>query len=190
VRVSERKVNILTDEDLLKDAREGDNRAFKELVRRYEPAVAATVIGMLGNCAEAEDVGQETFIRFYRALGSFRGESSVRTYLTRIAINLSLNEIKRRKRKRLLFSRKSVEEFHDIADPKTRTEEAVDPEIVQRAVQALDDDFRAVVVLRLIDGYSTAETAEILGIPLGTVLSRLSRAQRKLREALPHGYGG
>jgi RNA polymerase sigma-70 factor (ECF subfamily) len=180
----------LTDEDLVKDAREGDNRAFEELVRRYESVVAATVIGMLGNCAEAEDVGQETFIRFYRSLRKFRGESSVRTYLTRIAINLSLNEIKRRKRKRLLYTQKSVEEFHDIADPKTRTEEGIDPETVQHAVQDLDDDFRAVVVLRLIDGYSTAETAEILGIPIGTVLSRLSRAQKKLRTALQHSYGG
>jgi RNA polymerase sigma-70 factor (ECF subfamily) len=180
----------LIDEDLIRDAREGDNRAFKELVRRYEPVVAATVIGMLGNCAEAEDVGQETFIRFYRALKNFRGDSSVKTYLTRIAINLSLNEIKRRKRKRLMFSQKPVDEFHDIADPRTRTEGGVDPEIVQRAVQELDDDFRSVVVLRLIDGYSTAETADILGIPLGTVLSRLSRAQKRLREALPHVYGG
>lgn len=179
----------MTDEDLVKDAREGDNRAFKELVRRYESVVAATVIGMLGNCAEAEDIGQETFIRFYRSLKNFRGESSIKTYLTRIAINLSLNEIKRRKRKRLLYTRKPLEEFHDIADPKTRTEEGIDPEIVQRAVQNLDDDFRAVVVLRLIDGYSTAETAEILGIPLGTVLSRLARAQKKLREALLHDYG-
>jgi RNA polymerase sigma-70 factor (ECF subfamily) len=180
----------LIDEDLIRDAREGDNRAFKELVRRYEHVVAATVIGMLGNCSEAEDVGQETFIRFYRALKNFRGESSVKTYLTRIAMNLSLNEIKRRKRRRLLFSQKPVEEFHDIADPKTRPEEGADPEIIQRAVQELDDEFRAVVVLRLIDGYSTAETAAILGIPLGTVLSRLSRAQKKLRDALPLTYGG
>ena len=89
-----------------------------------------------------------------------------------------------------MFSHKPVEEFHDIADPRTRTEEGVDPEIVQRAVQELDDDFRSVVVLRLIDGYSTAETADILGIPLGTVLSRLSRAQQRLREALPNDYGG
>ena len=180
----------MVDEELIRDAREGDNRAFKELVRRYEPVVAATVIGMLGNCAEAEDVGQETFIRFYKALKNFRGDSSVKTYLTRIAINLSLNEIKRRKRKRLMFSQKPVEEFHDMADPRTRTEEGIDPEIVQRAVRELNDDFRSVIVLRLIDGYSTAETADILEIPLGTVLSRLSRAQKKLREALPHVYGG
>ena len=180
----------MVDEELIRDAREGDNRAFKELVRRYESVVAATVIGMLGNCAEAEDVGQETFIRFYKALKNFRGDSSVKTYLTRIAINLSLNEIKRRKRKRLMFSQKPVEEFHDMADPRTRTEEGIDPEIVQRAVRELDDDFRSVVVLRLIDGYSTAETADILEIPLGTVLSRLSRAQKRLREALPHVYGG
>ena len=75
---------------MLKNARNGDNNAFKEIVKKYENQVAATVIGMLGYCTEAEDIGQETFIRFYKALHKFRGESSIGTYLTRIAINLSL----------------------------------------------------------------------------------------------------
>jgi RNA polymerase sigma-70 factor (ECF subfamily) len=175
----------LADEDLVEGARNGDDSAFKELVRRYERIVAATVIGMLGNCAEAEDVGQETFIRFYKGLKNFRGESSVRTYLTRIAVNLSLNEIKRRKRRRLLFSQKPLHDFHNVADPKAAGREGGDMDLVRRAIQRLDEEFRSVVVLRLIDGYSTKETADILGIPVGTVLSRLSRAQRKLREALP-----
>jgi len=69
--------------------------------------VAATVIGMLGHCPEAEDIGQETFIRFYKSLDKFRGDASVGTYLTRIAINLSLNEIKRRRRQRKFFFSKS-----------------------------------------------------------------------------------
>jgi RNA polymerase sigma-70 factor (ECF subfamily) len=179
----------LSDRDLVEAARQGDSNAFKELVRRFEPVVAATVIGMLGNCTEAEDVGQETFIRFYKSLKNFRGDSSVRTYLTRIAMNLSLNEIKRRRRRRLLFSWKPVEEFHDIADPKRRDPEDLDTEIVSRAIQGLEEPFRAVIVLRLIDGYSTRETADILDLPVGTVLSRLSRAQKKLREILPDELG-
>jgi RNA polymerase sigma-70 factor (ECF subfamily) len=174
----------LTEDDLIAAARKGDQDAFKEIVRRYEPIVARTVIGMLGNCAEAEDVGQETFIRLYKALPGFRGESSLRTYLTRIAMNLSLNELKRRKRRFLRFSGKPVEEYHDIADDRQDTARDTAIARVRSAIGELDEKFRVVVVLRLIDGYSTEETARILGIPTGTVLSRLSRAQLKLRAIL------
>lgn len=177
----------MTEEKLLIAAREGDDRAFKELVVRFEPIVARTVIGMLGDCPEAEDVGQETFIRFYKALPRFRGESSVKTYLTRIAMNLSLNELKRRKRTLLRFTKKPVEEYHNLADRRQERGLDVDKERVWMAIEELEAKFRSVVVLRLIDGYSTEETARILKIPLGTVLSRLSRGQRRLRELLePH----
>ena len=177
----------MTDEDLVIAAREGDDNAFKQLVKRFEPIVARTVIGMLGNCAEAEDVGQETFIRFYKALPRFRGESSVGTYLTRIAMNLSLNELKRRKRSLARFSQKPVEEYHDLADERQARGLDIDRERVWLAIGQLEEKFRSVVVLRLIDGYSTEETARILNIPLGTVLSRLSRGQRRLRDLLePH----
>ncbi len=174
----------LTDEKLITAAREGDQNAFQELVRRHESRVAATVIGMLGRCAEAEDVGQETFIRFYRGLKKFRGESGVGTYLTRIAINLSLNELKRRRRRSVLFFSRPIEEAYDIPDPKADSELNEDREMVQRAIQKLESKFRSVVVLRLIDGYSTRETADILNVPVGTVLSRLARAQDKLKELL------
>jgi RNA polymerase sigma-70 factor (ECF subfamily) len=177
----------LSDEELIAAARSGDDDAFKRLVQLYEPVVARTVTGMLGNCPEAEDVGQDTFIRFYRSLGKFRGESSLRTYLTRIAINLSLNELKRRKRRRHLFSDKPVEDYHDLADHKPREHDTIDHELIAQALQEIEPKFRSVIVLRLIDGYSTEETARILGIPLGTVLSRLARAQKKMRIILsPH----
>jgi RNA polymerase sigma-70 factor (ECF subfamily) len=175
---------VVPDEELVAAAREGDHHAFKELVGRYESVVARTVYGMLGNCPEAEDVGQETFVRFYRALGSYRGEASLRTYLTRIAMNLSLNELKRRKRRGHLFSKKPVEEYHDLPDSKSSGEDSVDKELIQRALKQLEEKFRSVIVLRLIDGYSTQETADILNLPVGTVLSRLSRAQKKMRELL------
>ena len=179
----------MTDQELITAARDGDDDAFRELVMRYEPVVAATVIGMLGNCPEAEDVGQETFIRFYKGLKAFRGDSSVKTYITRIAMNQAINEIRRRKRRRKVFSSTPIEEMGDVPDARRPESEGPDREILEKAVQRLDDDFRSVVVLRLIDGYSTAETAEILGIPLGTVLSRLSRAQKKLREILRPAMG-
>lgn len=179
----------LTDERLITAARQGDNQAFKGLVRRYESRVAATAIGMLGKCPEAEDVGQETFIRFYKSLKRFRGESSVGTYLTRIAINLSLNELRRRKRRSFIFFHKPLEEVYDIANARASNQDVEDRELVQQAIQKLDLKFRSVVVLRLIDGYSTEETAQILNVPVGTVLSRLSRAQKKLKELLTPYYG-
>ncbi|MBN1543665.1 sigma-70 family RNA polymerase sigma factor [candidate division KSB1 bacterium] len=170
----------MTDTELVKQAMEGNERAFADLVRRHESRVAATVYGMLGDCPEAEDIGQETFIRFYRALPRFRGESTVATYLTRIAINLSLNELKRRKRRRLL----GLHSIDESEAPTVRIENPEWREVLQRALQRLDPLFRTVVVLRWIEGYSTRETAEILDVPEGTVLSRLARAQKKLQHML------
>lgn len=174
----------LNDQELVINARKGDKSAFKEIIRKYERQVAATVIGMLGYCPEAEDIGQETFIRFYQCLDKFRGESSIGTYLTRIAINLTLNELRRRKRRRNFLLSKSDERIENIPDTNCSGENKEIKEIVQRGIQKLEPKFRAVVVLRLIDRYSTQETAEILRVPVGTVLSRLARAQMKLKEIL------
>lgn len=176
-----------TDEELLDDARRGDDSAFRQLVERYEGRVAATVIGMLGAGEEAEDAGQETFIRFYRSLDKFRGESSIATYLTRIAINQSLDAIKRRQRWTKRFVSRDEEEVmmaelaHDVREEISARERA---ELVRGAIQTLKADHRSVVVLRMIEGYSTRETAEILGLPVGTVTSRLSRALDKLEAVL------
>ena len=173
----------VTDEALIDRVKDGQTEAFRFLVERYQDRVATTIKAMLGNTTEAEDVGQETFIRFYKALKDFRGDSSVGTYLNRIAINLSLNAIKRRKR---LFNR-----FEDTDVATTMpSKDTVDPEgidrkdLIQRALLGLKPNYRAVVVLRYIEGYSTKETAQLLDVPTGTVLSRLSRAQAKMKEWL------
>jgi len=176
-----------TDEELLDGARRGDDSAFRLLVERYEGRVAATVIGMLGNGEEAEDAGQETFIRFYRSLDRFRGESSLGTYLTRIAINQALDAIKRQQRWTKRFVSRDEEEVlsaepvHDVGEEISARERA---ELVRGAIRTLKPDHRAVVVLRMIEGYSTRETAQILGLPVGTVTSRLSRALDKLETVL------
>ena len=173
-----------SDETLVAEAKAGSEVAFKVLVERHQDRVATTVRAMLGNATEAEDVGQETFIRFYRALDAFRGDSSVSTYLNRIAINLSLNALKRRKR---FFARFQQTDEQLIADSRAvmpDVDQAEHARIIERALMQLKPAFRAVVVLRMIEGYSTQETADMLDLPLGTVLSRLSRAQEKLRDAL------
>lgn len=174
-------MKLQSDQELLKASREGDVAAFGELVRRYESTIAATAIGMLGQCPEADDIGQETFIRFYNALKSFRGDSSIGTYITRIAMNLSLNEIRRRDRRRFLFKRIDTENETEQPAVESGAEHFEEKEIIRRALETLSPKFRAVVSLRLAEGYSTEETAQILGIPVGTVLSRLQRAQKKLQ---------
>jgi len=186
----ERNKAALKDEELLQNAKDGNSDAFKELVMRYKSQVATTIYGMLGDCSEADDVGQETFIRFYKSITSFRGESSLRTYLTRIAINLSLNELKRRKRRSLLFLFKESDISENIPYEKTDIEQNETKEMVRYAIQQLEPQFRSVIVLRLIDGFSTKETSEVLNIPEGTVLSRLARAQKKLKTILLPMMGG
>jgi RNA polymerase sigma-70 factor (ECF subfamily) len=171
------------DDELLKKARKGDQRAFRELVERYEGKVAATVVGMLGRGPEAEDVGQEVFVRLYRSLEKFRGDSSLSTYLTRIAINQSIKTLKRRQSWSQRFipwdssieSRVGGNEDLDVVDLSL---------LVNHALQQLNPDHRAVAVLRLMEGYSTRQTAALLNIPEGTVMSRLSRAVDKLEAIL------
>jgi RNA polymerase sigma-70 factor (ECF subfamily) len=126
----------------------------------------------------------ETFIKLYKSLPSFRGDSGIETYVTRIAINLSLNELERRKRRSLLFISKSPKEFENIPNVISDTEEREIHDTIRWAVQQLAPKFRTVVVLRLINGYSVKETAGILKLPQGTILSRLARAQKKLRKLL------
>ncbi len=150
--------------------------------------MAAVVRGMLGNDAEADDVGQETFILFYRSLDKFRGESAVATYLTRIAINQSLKALNRRRTwlSRFLAREHDDDEFgvqpaETVTGPLDEKERAVR---VREALATLTPEYRAVVVLRVMEEYSTRETADMLGIAEGTVMSRLSRAMKKLEPLL------
>ena len=181
-----------TDGELLDRARKGDASAFRRIVDRYEGAVAATVIAMLGPGDEADDVGQETFIRLHGALREFRGDSSLRTYLTRIATNLSLNTVRGRARRwRRFVSREEAEARGEVqadgegaGDLRDDVEAAERRERVRQAVRRLPPRQRAVVVLRMMEGYSTRETAGILGIAEGTVMSRLHRAMGALEADL------
>ena len=174
------------DDQLLVEASlKGDKLAFGEIVNRYQKMVARTVKGMLGDTVYAEDIGQEVFVKLFYSLSEFRGEAKLSTYIQKIAVNLTLNEIKRRKRFFSTFSQAGNNEMHefDIAD--TESEGKKDAaELVNRALQALEPKFRVIITMRMLQGYSTRETAEILRLPMGTVLSRLSRAQEQLKKIL------
>jgi len=157
--------------ELIQRARRGDEEAFQEIIKQHEHQVAATVIGILGNGPEVDDLGQETFVQFG-------------TYLTRIAINLSLNELRRRKKLARFLEPGPLGNGNSVRGQKEQ-EAATDVRgLVRRGLQRLPADFRSVIVLRLIDGYSTRETADILRLPQGTVLSRLARGQAKLKDII------
>jgi RNA polymerase sigma-70 factor, ECF subfamily len=173
------------DNELIKASIEGDRFAFEEIVNRYQKMVARTVKGMLGDSAFSEDIGQEVFIKLYYSLSEFRGEAKLSTYIQKIAINLTLNEIKRRKRSFSMFLQKGDDEMYKYDIPDQDNEAKRDAsEIVDKALLSLDPKFRIIVAMRILHGYSTKETAYILDLPLGTVLSRLSRAQEQLKGIL------
>lgn len=175
----------LSESELISLMRTGDESAFTEFVRRYSPAVAKTVKAMLGDVPEADEVGQETFIRFWTKIHRFRQESAASTYLTRIAINLSLNELQKRKSRFGFLNRYKNDQSHDHSNRNPAHDENFGrKQLIEMALAALEPAHRSVVVLRLVQGYTTAETAEMLKIPQGTVLSRLSRAQEKMRQIM------
>jgi RNA polymerase sigma-70 factor, ECF subfamily len=177
--------NAADENELVKASLNGDKNAFGEIVVRYQKMVARTVKGMLGDSVFAEDIGQEVFINLYNSLPEFRGEAKLSTYIQRIAVNMTLNEIKRRKRFFSLFSQKGNNEMYEfeVADRDTENRREAS-EIVNIALMKMDPKFRIIVTMRMLQGYSTKETAEILELPLGTVLSRLSRAQKQLKDIL------
>ncbi len=174
-----------SEKELIEASIKGDRRAFGEIVEQNRKMVARTIKGMLGDTVFSEDIGQEVFIKLYYSLPDFRGDSRLSTYIQKIAINLTLNEIKRRRKIFSLFSQKGDDEIRGVeiadSDAGERNEAA---EIVNKALMALEPEFRIVVTMRMLQGYSTRETAEILGLPVGTVLSRLFRAQEQLRNIL------
>jgi RNA polymerase sigma-70 factor, ECF subfamily len=178
----------LDDDELIRRSRSGDENAFRILVDRYEPRVAAVVVGMLGSVPEADDVGQEVFIRFFRSLDRFRGDATLATYLTRIAINQSLKALKKRKRWYDRFlNRDEQDEAPDPASddsPVSVVEASEQAAYLRHILSSLSDEHRAVIVLRVMEGYSTKETAAMLDVPEGTVMSRLKRGLAKMKDGL------
>ena len=152
----------------------------------HQRRVQSTVFSMLGDTPEVDDVTQEVFIRFFKSMEQFKGTSKLSTYLTRIAINLSLNELKRRKnrwRVLPLIARKEGEESQEeieVEDKSILSNQFDDRQAINAALKELSPSFRAVVVLRLIEGFSVKETAELLNLPQGTIASRLARAQKQM----------
>jgi RNA polymerase sigma-70 factor, ECF subfamily len=178
---------------LIKDAQKGDLEAFNQLVISYQDRVFSLSLRILGDEDSAEDVTQDTFLAAYYSLPRFRGDS-FRSWLYRIATNACLDEIRKRKRRPMLSLEKG-EEAHEISLlphgfqgssilPEKEYERHELKQAIQKALNLLDVDQRAVVVLVDINDLDYLDAAQILGVPLGTVKSRLARARMRLRHLL------
>ncbi len=172
---------------LVSKAKKGDGEAFGELVRFYEKFVYNTAYGFLFSADDAFDVSQDAFIKAWRGIKGFKGDSSFSTWLYRITVNTAKDALSARVRRKELSSTDSEGEVMDTPSHDTPETEYIIKERreeLMRAIDSLDADAREIIVLRELDGLSYDEIAELLKIELGTVKSRLSRARAKLSEKL------
>jgi RNA polymerase sigma-70 factor, ECF subfamily len=178
---------------LVAQAREGDTRAFSELVRRYEGKIFRLAQHVTQNREDAEDVLQETFMKAYEHLDQFQGNSKFYTWVVRIAVNQALMKLRRRKTDKSMSLDENIDTGEDTIvreiaawdeDPEQRFSRDELNRILDSAVQSLDTPYRSVFVLRDINELSTEETAEALGLSVPAVKSRLLRARLQLREKL------
>ena len=173
-----------TDLELVNRAGKGDPSAFHALLDRHAAYLFGVAVSLVGNAADAEDVVQETLLGAFRGLRGFEGRSSVRTWLTSILIRQTT--VRRRQTGRWNMAPLPSENAVAAGDPHFLSPtEAADARIdLEAAIQGLSPDHREVVVLREFSGLSYDEIAEALGVPRGTVESRLFRARRELQERL------
>ena len=182
------RVPSLSDRDLVDRAREGDEQAFAQLVRRHQQRIHRLALHNLRDRAEAEDVTQETFIRAYRALARFDGRSEPYTWFYRIAVNLSLNAIRSRKSQRTTNEGDDprlealIGEKRSDADPPAQAAQRQLYEALAQGIDELSETLRTTLVLVCMDGRSHEEASAILGAPEGTIAWRVHEARRKLRE--------
>jgi RNA polymerase sigma-70 factor (ECF subfamily) len=180
------------DQQLVQRVQKGDRSAFDLLVLKYQHRVLKLVSRFVNNTAEAEDVAQDAFLKAYRALPSFRGESAFYTWLYRIAINTAKNSLVANRRRPVDFDL-------DLQDPDqfdrhARLKEVDTPErvllteeirqVVEGAMEQLPEDLRTAIVLRELDGLSYEEIAEAMDCPVGTVRSRIFRAREAIDKRL------
>jgi len=174
-------VHATSDEGVLvADSLRGDLSAYDRLVAAYQDHIYQTAYRITGHREDARDAAQEAFLRAYRALRTFRGEASFSTWMTRIAVNAALDVVRRRP----VHSSVPADVAAEGGDPTTDVLRRDQQWRVQQAIAALPPDHRAVVVLRDVQGLRYDEIARVLGVPVGTVRSRLSRARESLRIAL------
>ncbi|MDR2239488.1 MAG: RNA polymerase sigma factor RpoE [Zoogloeaceae bacterium] len=181
------------DQQLVVRAQQGDQRAFGLLVSKYQRKLMRLLSRLIRDPAEVEDVAQEAFLKAYRALGSFRGESAFYTWLYRIGINAAKNHLAsqgRRAPTRTEFDPEEAESFddgvllRDINTPERMLFSKEIGETVNAAMEALPEELRAAITLREIEGMSYEDISKMMDCPIGTVRSRIFRAREAVAEKL------
>lgn len=181
------------DKELVQQVQQGDKRAFDLLVIKYQRRIMRLLTRMISDPAEVEDVAQETFIKAYRALPQFRGDSNFYTWLYRIAINSARNWQAAKARRPLVaheyeneegetFS--SIDTLTDINTPESMMVSRQVADTVNAAISQLAPELRTAIVLREIEGLSYEEIAQTMDCPIGTVRSRIFRARESIAEQL------
>jgi RNA polymerase sigma-70 factor (ECF subfamily) len=180
----DRSIAPLTDDHaLVAAAKDGDRSSLDQLLRRHYDRVFAVCRRVTGNEADAADAAQEAMISIVRGLANFDGRSSFGTWVYRIATNASLDELRRRRRRPVVgLTGRDDDVPHEIADPDAgvRIESIGDRLAIDVALAALTEEFRVAVVLRDVGDLDYSEIAEVLGVPVGTVKSRIARGRAQM----------
>ena len=189
-----RSVETANDHELLAAIRDGDEAAFQEIVRRYRNPITNFVYRMIDDYERAVELSQETFIRVYTSASRYQANYSFSTYIYRIASNLAISELRRRKRRKVvsLFSPFTNDEGEAIEIDPPDSNPLQDESLIQserrtavaRAIKSLPEKYRAAIVLRDVEGLSYDRIAEVLSLSEGTVKSRINRARNLLKEKL------
>ena len=186
-----------TDQQLVQRAQRGDLRAFDLLVLKYQGRIAALVSRYVSDLGEVEDVTQEAFIKAYRALGKFRGDSAFYTWLYRIAANAAKNHLVAKGRRpgadATIEDAEGFDEgglLSESASPEALAMGGELAEVVESALNALPDELKAALMLREFDGLSYDDIAEVLECPVGTVRSRIFRAREAIDQRVKDQISG
>lgn len=197
-RMVEPRIEDLSDEQLFQRYTDGDEQGFHLLVKRYEPRIQGFLRKRLNDEERVEDLTQDTFLRIHRARGSYDPSRKFSTWIHTIANNLLKNEFRNRSRRReMVFSdlrtetsasgapSRPVEFESGDADPEHETYRSELRDAIDTAIERMDEHHRVPFVMREVDDLSYEEIAELIGIPVGTVKSRLNRARNSFRSLLP-----
>ncbi len=178
---------------LLEKAKSGDIAAFEELIDAYQKKVFNLALRIIGNYDDAADLAQETFVRIYKAISNFKEQSSFSTWVYRITTNVCLDEIRKRKNKKVVSLDEDIhmedgdmkrQVVSDDPGPDEAAEREEVRRVVNNAINKLPEDQRAVITMRDLHGMSYEEIAQVLDLPGGTVKSRINRARLALKNLL------